>query len=387
MEFFRENKTLLKLIPYTIIVILFAATTWLLSEISFVAEAFSTFWAVVRPFVFAFVLAYIFDMPCTAIQKLLLKTNSEFIKNKSRLLSSLILLLILIILLAALLNFVVPIIVDSVALFIQEIPTYQENIQNLIYGLRYFEIPDFLPEFPTTEDLLAMITPMLEGFDFEYAVSTVISGVGGIFGVVFRFFLTLVGTIYFVIEKDRIKSFAKRFIAALTNKRANEFVVKCVIKLDFNFRQYIYTQTIDGLILGTLMTIALFFIGSPFALLLGIMLGIVNYIPYFGSIFGTIVAALVIAFTQDVSTALIAALIMFIIQQLDANIIQPKLMSNSFSISPLLVIISVTIGSAYAGIMGMLIAIPLASLLRDIIEEFIEYRTKNKNKISKEKVT
>ena len=374
MEFFRQNKTLLKVIPYVIIILLFTATIWLLSEVSFISEAFSTFWAVVSPFAFAFVLAYIFDMPCTAIQKLLLKMNSEFVKKKSRLISSLILLLILIILLSALLNFVVPIIVDSVSLFIREIPTYQANIQNFIYGISYLDLPDFLPELPTTEEFIAMLTPLIEPDGINYAISTVISGVGGVFGIAFRLFLTLVATIYFVIEKDRIKNFAKKFIRALTTKGSNDFILKSIMKLDFNFRQYIYTQTIDGLILGTLMSIALFFIGSPFALLLGIMLGIVNYIPYFGSIFGTIIAVLVVAFTQDINTALIAALVMFIIQQLDANVIQPKLMSDSFSISPLLVIISVTIGSAYAGILGMLVAIPLASLLRDLVDEFIQFR-------------
>ncbi|MCL1923950.1 MAG: AI-2E family transporter [Defluviitaleaceae bacterium] len=374
MEFFKNNKALLAMLPYVIIVLLSVATIWLLSQVTFVAAAFSTFWAVVSPFAAAFVLAYIFDMPCSFIQKFLLRFDSKFLKKRSRLISSLILLLILIILSVALVNFVVPIIARSITIFIRDIPVYQQNIQDFIYRMYHLEIPDFLPDLPTTDEFIAMVTSIIEDFNIEYILSTVISGVGGAFGVVFRLFLTIVATIYFLIEKDPIKAFSKRLVAALTSKRLNEFIIKYSGKLDFNFRQYIYTQTIDGLILGTLMAIALFFIGSPFALVLGIMLGVLNYIPYFGSIIGTVIAILVVAITQDFNTALIAAIIMFIIQQLDSNVIQPKLMSDSFSISPLLVIISVTIGGAYGGVMGMIVAIPLACLFRDIVEEFIELR-------------
>jgi predicted PurR-regulated permease PerM len=146
---------------------------------------------------------------------------------------------------------------------------------------------------------------------------------------------------------------------------------------------YIYTQTIDGMILGTMMTIVLAIAGSPFFLLLGLMLGIINYIPYFGSIVGTAIALVVVAFTQGLGIALILLPIMFIIQQLDGNFIQPKLMGGSFSLSPLLIIVSVTIGGAYAGILGMLMAIPIVAVLKDILDSVVEYRAKKKAELAR----
>ena len=106
------------------------------------------------------------------------------------------------------------------------------------------------------------------------------------------------------------------------------------------------------------------------------MLGIVNYIPYFGSIFGTLITIVVVAFTQGLTMGIAAAVTLLILQQLDANFIQPKLMGGSFSISPLLIIISITIGGAAAGVFGMIVAIPIVAVLKDILENAIQYHEK-----------
>jgi len=113
-------------------------------------------------------------------------------------------------------------------------------------------------------------------------------------------------------------------------------------------------------------------------LLLGLVLGILNYVPYFGSIVGTAIALVVVAFTQGFGVALILLPIMFFVQQLDGNFIQPKLMGGSFSLSPLLIIVSVTIGGAYAGILGMLMAIPIVAVIKDLLDSFMAYREEKK---------
>jgi len=180
-------------------------------------------------------------------------------------------------------------------------------------------------------------------------------------------------------ETTKLRAFAMRFIAAVTSEKTNETILKYSRKLNFNFRQYIYTQTIDGLILGGMMTLFLMLVvRSPHFLILGLILGVLNYIPYFGSIVGTALAVVVIALTQGFPTAMWAAVIMFAIQQLDGNFIQPRLMGGSFSLSPLLVIMSVTVGGAYGGIFGMLVAIPIVALFKDIIDSYIDYREKKK---------
>ena len=368
---------IINLIPYSALTLMVIIFLWLIPQVEVLSNFTSNFFAVISPFIAGGIIAYILNMPTRAIERLLKRINIRFIIKKSRMLSVLMLFVIIVLLFTAVLNLIIPAVRTSVALFISEFPTYQQNIANLIAHVSEIELPDFLTEFFEGEGgIIPMLHDFIHNFDFGGFLSSVILGVGGVFSTFFRGFVTLVSSIYFLVEKDRIKGFITRLVAVLIPDKANAFILKYFRKLDFNFHQYVYAQTIDGLILGTLMFIALTVFGSPYALVLALMMGIVNYIPYFGSIFGTAVAVIVVAFSQDLGTAALAAAVMFGIQQLDGNVIQPKLMSESFSVSPLLVIISVTIGGAYGGILGMLVAIPIAAVLKDMLDSFIEYREK-----------
>lgn len=115
-------------------------------------------------------------------------------------------------------------------------------------------------------------------------------------------------------------------------------------------------------------------IGVKYSILLGFMIGLFNLIPYFGAIVAVTVAIIITLFTGGVGQALLMAVIVIILQQIDANIINPKIIGNSLSISPLLVIFAVTVGGAYFGVLGMFIAVPVATVIKLLIEEFICYK-------------
>jgi len=196
--------------------------------------------------------------------------------------------------------------------------------------------------------------------------------------------LAFISSIYILVEKEKGKALAHRMIKLVASETVYSTTIEGFHRLNQNFRQYIRTQTIDGLILGTMATILLLILGSPFALVLGIMLGIVNYIPYFGSIFGTVVAVIIVAITGGFTDAAIAAVSLLVIQQIDANIIQPRLMSGSFSLSPLLVIISISFGGAVAGIIGMIVAIPIVAVLKDLFDYIVSHYEEKKKRKARE---
>jgi predicted PurR-regulated permease PerM len=301
-------------------------------------------------------------------------------RRRSRGLSVLSLFIIIIILLVLTVNFVVPAILQSVAAFIYEIENFEETFRGWIETVDSWNLP-FFQDGIDEELVLGMVDDFFYNLDTEVATgvattifTTLMAGFGVTMRALFNSILIIISSIYFLIGKDSLKEFMKNAIAAISSAKANATILKYSRKLNHNFHMYIYTQTIDGIILGSLMTVLLILFGSPHALLLGLILGVVNYIPYFGSIFGTIFAVIVVAFTQDIPTAAFAAIFMFLLQQFDGNFIQPKLMGGSFSLSPLLVIISVTIGMAYAGILGMLVAIPIVAILKDLVDDYIAYR-------------
>ena len=119
-------------------------------------------------------------------------------------------------------------------------------------------------------------------------------------------------------------------------------------------------------------------LGIKYAVLLGFMIGLFNLIPYIGAIIAIVIATVITLLTGGISQAIWMLVVVTILQQIDANIINPKIVGDSLEISPLLVILAVTVGGAYFGIIGMFLAVPIIAILKVLIEDFIEYREKNK---------
>jgi len=365
------------MVPYFILAVSVIIVWHIIAEINIFWGVIARMWEIITPFFAGLIIAYILNMPTNGIERLLRMTKNPIIVKRSRPISVLILMLMIVTLLVLILNLVIPTITRSVAQFVAEFETYQQGLQNMVEWFNNLDLPEFIP-YIYVDDVTAMILEVAQGFETEGLLESVFAGFGGFAGGLFRTFLAIVSSIYFLIEMERLHAFSLKLVAAIFSDKNKATILKYCGKLNFNFRQYIYVQTIDGLILGSIMTVVLLIFRSPYALILGLMLGILNYIPYFGSIFGTAIAVVVMAFTQSLGTAAFAAVIMFAIQQLDGNFIQPKLMGGSFSISPLLIIISVTVGGAYAGMLGMLVAIPIVAVLKDILDGFMEYRQSKK---------
>lgn len=384
-KFFR-SRMIRSMIPYFILALAIIIAFRVSTELRFFTDAYYRFIAAISPFLTGAVIAYILNLPCTGIQKLLAKTRNEVVIKRSRGISVLILCVIVVIVIAIILNIVIPAVVSSVLMFIDELPNYQDTLLGWIYAISQIDLPDFIPNFYIDEEgVIAVIndwaTSLAAGGGSDI-LDGIIAGFGGVLSAFFHAFLSTVSTIYFLVEKDKLRVYVVRLVAAVTSEYTNAIILKYSRKLNFNFHQYIYTQTIDGMILGSIMVVVLLLFGSPYALVLGLILGILNYIPYFGSIIGTAFAVLVVAFSQGVfPTAFFAAIVMFAIQQLDGNFIQPKLMGGSFSLSPLLVIISVTIGMNYGGVLGMLVAIPFVAILKDILDAYIKHLEQKKTEL------
>jgi predicted PurR-regulated permease PerM len=357
----------------------------LIGSIGFFTGHFRQFWNVLTPFLLGGVIAYILNLPCTAIQRLFMRFEGTVLERKSRMFSVLTLMLIMFVMLVFAVSMAIPAISRSITAFTADLENYEYTFRRWIETVQDWNLPDFVPEIDE-EMIIGVVSDFIGGLDFDGVISSVLAGFGAAFGVLFTIILAIISSIYFLIEKDRLIGFVKTLTASVFSEKTNGTILKYSRKLNHNFHMYIYTQTIDGIILGSLMTGLLLIFQSPHALLLGITLGVVNYVPYFGSIFGTAFAVVVVAFTQGIPTAAVAGVFMFIIQQIDGNFIQPKLMGGSFALSPLLIIISVTVGMAYGGILGMLIAIPIVAILKDAIDEFIEYRRTKKQEAEIDKI-
>jgi len=369
-----NKKKLKSMIPYYLLAMAVIISFIILNEIAVVAGFLAWAWNVLTPFLYGFILAYIVNIPISGIQGLLIKTKISFFIKHQKLMSVLIMLLTLIILTSLILMLIIPAIADSIAFFIDSMPVYYENI---VLGFEFINNLDMFDFEINADTILGLLGGLFADFSIESILSP-INALLAIPGMILTGFIAFISSIYILVEKNKFKGFLRRMFQVYTNETICNVVMDYASRLNKNVRQYINTQTLDGVILGTLATVQLLLFGSPYALILGLMLGILNYIPYFGSIIGTIIAIVVVMFTQGMAIGAIVAVTLLITQMLDANVIQPRLMSGSFSLSPLLVIISVTVGGAVAGIFGMLISIPIVAVLKDIYDNITAYYERKK---------
>ena len=130
-------------------------------------------------------------------------------------------------------------------------------------------------------------------------------------------------------------------------------------------------------------SVAMSIMHVKYAVMLGIFIGVLNMIPYFGAIIAVAISIFITLLTGGLTQAIEMAAVVIILQQVDANIINPKIVGDSVKISPLLVIFAVTVGGAYFGVMGMFIAVPVAAIIKLLINDLIEYNYAKKLKNDK----
>jgi len=211
-------------------------------------------------------------------------------------------------------------------------------------------------------------------------ISTYIKGVMGVASTIFSIFVSLIMSVYFLLERREILKFFNRLTKALFKKETCKAISNYFSKANDIFFKFISSQVIDAIIVGILVSIAMWILGVKYWVLLGFMIGLFNIIPYFGAIVGVAIATIITIFTGGFSQALWMLLIVIILQQIDANIINPRIIGNALKLSPILVIFSVTLFGAYFGVLGMFLAVPIIAVIKILVNDFIEFRIDKKKK-------
>ena len=196
----------------------------------------------------------------------------------------------------------------------------------------------------------------------------------GAANVIFDIFVTLVVSIYILLERTEIFKFLKRFSKAVFSEKINSTISKYYQKTNSIFFNFITSQLVDAVIVGLITSIAMSIMRIKYAVLLGFIIGLFNIIPYFGAIVAVVISIIITIFTGGFVQAIWLAIVVVILQQIDANIINPRILGNSLNLSPILVIFAVTVGGAYFGVLGMFLGVPVIALIKIIIEDFIEYK-------------
>lgn len=348
-----------------------------------VMGVFAKFFEIITPFLVGIFISYLLYMPCRKIEQAYTKSKMKWIAKRARPLGILTVYLIIVLLLVILVNFILPVVFESVMDLINNIQHYYEMaIAN------YNQLPeDNILKSDIVNDAIRNVQNLdiKQYFQLEKILAYVMSAIDAVTGI-FDVFVAVIVSVYILAERVEILATIKRLAEAIFKEKTYKNIGKYFNNSNEIFFKFIASQFLDAVIVGVMTTIAMSIMGIKFAPLLGFLIGLFNMIPYIGAIIAVAISALITLITGGLSQAIWMLIVVIILQQIDANIINPKIIGQSLKISPLLVIFAITVGGAYFGILGMFLAVPVIAVIRILIEDYIDYKITMKKVERSEKV-
>ena len=190
--------------------------------------------------------------------------------------------------------------------------------------------------------------------------------------------LGLIISIYLLIDKEKFRVGSKKLTLAIFPKNIADRIFYITRKSHVIFSKFLNGKIIDSIIIGILTAIVLALTNIPYATLIAVIIGITNIIPFFGPFIGAIPSILLLLVVSP-SKAFLFTIIIVIIQQIDGNIIGPKIIGDSIGISAFWILLSLLVAGKLFGFVGMIIGVPLFATIYALIIEAVEERLKNKN--------
>ncbi len=346
----------------------------LLDQLTNIAGAIGEFINVIRPILAGAAIAYLLYIPAKKTENFYKTSRIKLLRNKARIFSIFTVYVVMIVIISICITLIAPVVIDSAKELVNNLQTSVVSILN-----KYEEVQ----EDTMINQEIAKIVKTVQEIDLaKYFnldnITTYAKGAIGVFTGIFDIFLAFIVSIYVLSERNRIYNFFKRAANAFLSKNNVKILSKYLHSANKIFIGFITSQLLDAFIVSVLVSVTLSIMGVKYAPLLGVMIGVFNIIPYVGAIIGVGISAIITVISGGISQAIWLIVIITIIQQIDANIINPKIIGNSLKISPILVISAVAIGGKYWGMVGIFIAVPICALIKIVAEDYIEIKTKQK---------
>lgn len=329
--------------------------------------------SVFTPFIMGFVIAYLFNFILEFYEEKLLKNLKK--KNIRRLLGVLLTYITAFFMFILFLEFVFPQVLDSIIGIVNDMPVYIKEVSDYILKLEQkLDLPDDLKKI--------LMSKWTEFMDFMLVFGTnLLPKIGNftktLVSSIWNIILALIISVYLLIDKEQLLALVTKITKSLlSEERASRFV-ELVHRGDNIFGKFLSGKVLDSLIVGVLTFVVLSIVKMPYASLIAFIIGVTNIIPFFGPFIGAIPSFFIIVF-QSLPMALWFILIIFVIQQIDGNIIGPKILGDSLGISAFWILFSLLIAGKLFGFIGLVIGVPLFVFIYSIIKDNVEARLKLK---------
>lgn len=351
-----------------------------LQNASFISEILNKGFNALYPFMFGAGLAFVLNIPMSFYEKKLFKPKKikgKVVQNRFKRAISIILAIITVaIILTLVIALIIPEIINAIKLIIINIPEYIEAVEDFLADIsqKYPELKDVVQNIKIDEEKLQKSLIDLTGNVMTFSINTIKGLLSGIANT----FIAIVFAIYILANKDRLKNQVKKLCYAYLQKENAQNFIKTGKLSKQTFKSFISGQVIEAVILGSLCAIGMYILKIPYAITISILVAFTALVPIVGAFLGGAVGALLIV-TVDPIKALIFIIFLIILQQIEGNLIYPKVVGNSTGLPGMWVLFAITIGGGLLGIIGMLLAVPTISVIYTMIKKDTEEKLVRKD--------
>lgn len=341
---------------------------------------------ILQPIIIGIVLAYLLNPILNFIEAWTKKLLEKFVKNPKKIksLSRMIGIagawLFFAIIIAVLVAAILPTIVDSILSMIKNFPDAVDNllkwINSTIEGNEQAEhvINEVIVQGSTWLEswLTETILPQMESY-----IGSIMSSAFSALKLVLNIFIGFVVSVYVLTSKEKFAGQAKKIVYAFFKPAQANVIIDTVRKSHELFGGFISGKLLDSLIIGVIAYIVLCIMKMPYAMLVSVIVGVTNVIPFFGPFIGAIPSFFIILL-QDPVQSLYFLIFIFILQQIDGNIIGPKILGNSTGMTAFWIVFSTTFFGGLWGFIGMVLGVPLTAVIYHIVGRIINYLLKKR---------
>lgn len=331
------------------------------------------------PFLLGGVIAFIINVPMRGIEKRLLP-SCEWFKPFRRGISYILTLLILIGVFALALFVIIPEVSNTVKVIIQQVPVAFNAFQKWIYSVtaNLPNVQSYLDELNLNWSTISSHAINIIKTAGTTLFSSSISIVSGIIGGIATFVIAFVFSIYLILQKEKLGRQTKQVLFATLSRQRAERIIYIGRLSDKIFSSFLSGQCIEAVILGTMFFITLSIFHLPYALLIGVVIAITALIPIFGAFIGCFIGAFLIVMVNPMQ-AVWFIVIFLILQQIEGNLIYPYVVGGSIGLPSIWVLAAVSLGGSLFGVAGILIFIPLCSVLYSLTKDAVYKRLEARN--------
>ncbi len=339
-------------------------TYFLTSHLPGIQTQVGRFFKLLTPFYVGFAIAYILNRPLNYIQEKLKMKRSSAIAS---------IYLGLIFIITLFVSYLLPQIVQNSVNLVQEISKWisTQNLTTLTSGLGPFE--------KLVNDNIAKMADVMSTVS-NFIIGNITVFFGNLASMLMQTIMGTIISIYMLADKDKFLKLSKRVTSILFSKEKSERIRKFAVNVNEIFSHFMTGLIVEALIVGVLAFIGLTLMGIKYAPILAVIICFTNVIPYVGPFIGA-VPAIIATLTYDPMKAIWVALFIVVLQQFDGNFIGPKIMGNFIGLGPIWIILAITVGGGYAGLIGMVLSVPIAAILKIIFSELLDKKQKKNSEL------